>query len=55
VVSPERLLEMDGVFLTFTSRGIVEAESVDGAPLRRSPITVRLQHEFDALFARECA
>jgi len=55
VVRPEQLPTMDGVFLSLTSRGIVEAESLDGTPLRRSPITLRLQQEFETLLARECA
>jgi aminodeoxychorismate lyase len=54
-VRPEQLPTMDGVFLSFTSRGIVEAESLDGTPFRRSPITLRLQQEFEALLARECS
>jgi branched-subunit amino acid aminotransferase/4-amino-4-deoxychorismate lyase len=45
----------EGVFLTLTSRGIVEAESVDGKPLRRSLISRQLQEEFEALVQRECA
>jgi branched-subunit amino acid aminotransferase/4-amino-4-deoxychorismate lyase len=55
LVRPEQLSTMDGVFLSFTSRGLVEAESLDGRPLRRSPITLRLQREFEALLVRECA
>ncbi|HEY0552043.1 MAG TPA: aminotransferase class IV, partial [Verrucomicrobiae bacterium] len=54
-VRPEQLPAMDGVFLSFTSRGIVEAESLDGMPLHRSSITLRLQQEFEMLLARECA
>ena len=45
----------EGVFLTLTSRGIVEAESVDGRRLRRSLIARQLQEEFEALVQRECA
>lgn len=55
MVRPEQLPAMDGVFLSFTSRGLVEADSLDGTPLRRSPITSRLQQEFEALLQRECA
>jgi aminodeoxychorismate lyase len=54
-VQPEQLPAMDGVFLSFTSRGIVEAESLDGKPLRRSPLTTRLRQEFETLLARECS
>lgn len=54
MVRPERLPAMDGVFLSLTSRGIVEAASLDGTPLGRSPITSRLQHAFEDLLRREC-
>jgi aminodeoxychorismate lyase len=33
------LLRMDGVFLSLTSRGIVEAKSLDGKALKKSPVT----------------
>lgn len=39
---PGILLQADGVFLTLTSRGIVEVESVDGKTTRRSPLTRQL-------------
>jgi branched-subunit amino acid aminotransferase/4-amino-4-deoxychorismate lyase len=55
LVRPEQLPTMDGIFLSFTSRGLVEAESLNGTPLRRSTLTTRLQQEFEALLARECA
>ena len=54
-IGPGELLNCEGVFLTLTSRGIVEAESVDGLPLRRSLITTQLRKEFEALLQRECA
>lgn len=55
VISPEQLPGMDGVFLTLTSRGVVEAVSLDRQMLHRSPLTARLRAEFEALLARECA
>ncbi len=48
------LSQMDGVFLTLSSRGIVEAGTLDGNPLPRSDITARLQEAFEALLTREC-
>jgi aminodeoxychorismate lyase len=54
-VHSEELLSCEGVFLSFTSRGIVEADSIDGKPLRHSPIMKRLWEEFEALLARECS
>ncbi len=49
------LYSRDGVFLSLTSRGIVEAESLDGRALQCSPITRLLQAEFEALIERECS
>lgn len=40
------LLQADGVFLTSTSRGIVEIVELDGQPLSRSAVTARLQEAF---------
>jgi aminodeoxychorismate lyase len=54
-IKPEELLSCEGVFLTFTSRGVVEVASLDGKPLQRSSITERLRAGFEALLARECA
>jgi branched-subunit amino acid aminotransferase/4-amino-4-deoxychorismate lyase len=52
---PEQLKQMDGVFLTFTTRGVVEAESLDGRPLARSTLTKRLQEALQKLVERECS
>lgn len=54
-IRPEQFTHMEGVFLSLTSRGVVEAMALDGITLRRSPLTTRLQDEFEALLARECA
>ena len=54
-IKPEELFSCDGVFLTFTSRGIVEADSIDGKALHHSPITERLREEFESLLERECS
>ncbi len=51
----EELNSCEGVFLTLTSRGVVEVELFEGTPLRRSPVTTRLQNEFEKLVQRECA
>lgn len=37
-----RLVDADGVFLTQSSVGIAEAVSLDGAPLKRSPLAARI-------------
>jgi aminodeoxychorismate lyase len=51
----EELPECEGVFLTMTSRGVVEATSLDGRQLRTSPLTARLRDEMEKLIQRECA
>jgi branched-chain amino acid aminotransferase len=51
----EELTGCDGVFLTMTSRGVVEAASLEGQPLRTSPLTDRLRDEMEKLIRRECA
>ena len=53
-IGPEELLSCEGVFLSLTSRGIVEADSIDGKALPRSPTTSRLREAFEALLEREC-
>jgi branched-subunit amino acid aminotransferase/4-amino-4-deoxychorismate lyase len=55
VVQPRQLTGMNGIFLSLTTRGIVEADSIDGVALQRSPITKRLQKELEALLERECS
>jgi branched-chain amino acid aminotransferase len=54
-IRPDELSSCEGVFLSFTSRGIVEAASIDGEALRPSPISERLREEFEALLDRECS
>ena len=51
----EELVECEGVFLTLTSRGVVEAASLDGKQLLKSPITQSLRDAYESLLARECA
>lgn len=53
-IRPEELLSCEGVFLSLTSRGIVEADSIDGKPLPGSTITNRLREAFEASLEREC-
>jgi branched-chain amino acid aminotransferase len=52
-ITGSRLLDADGVFLSLSSTGMVEAISLDGTPLRPSPITRRLQGAFADLLHRE--
>lgn len=46
---PGALRQADGVFLTLTSFGIVEVESLDGKKTRRSPLTRKLHAAYRAL------
>ena len=49
--TPEQLHACDGVFLTLTTLGIVEAVALDGRPLRRSPLVRVLQDAYQRLLA----
>jgi branched-subunit amino acid aminotransferase/4-amino-4-deoxychorismate lyase len=53
-IQSANLPQCDGVFLSLTSRGIVEAEALDGIPLRRSPVTQQLREAFERLLVEEC-
>ena len=53
-IRPEELPSCEGVFLSFTSRGIVEAGFLDGRPLKQSMVTGELRDAFNTLLAREC-
>jgi branched-chain amino acid aminotransferase len=52
-ITPQRLTETDGVFLSVTSAGIVECGWLDGATLRRSPLCGKLQTAYRNLLAKE--
>jgi branched-chain amino acid aminotransferase len=47
--TPQGLLKAEGVFLSLSSYGIVEAVSLDGKPLRSSPLTEPLQSAYGGL------
>jgi branched-chain amino acid aminotransferase len=49
------LKKADGVFLTLTSRGVVEVAELDGELLSRSPLVATLAAEYRARVRRECA
>lgn len=54
-IPAEGLKRLDGAFLTLTSRGVFEVESVNGSPIGRSAITARLASSLEELIARECS
>lgn len=49
----ERLRSAEGTFLTLSSLGIVEGLSLDGLPLKRSPLVSRLHQSYQALLYRD--
>jgi branched-chain amino acid aminotransferase len=48
-ITPEELRRADGVFLTMSSWGVVEAVSLDGEPLKRSHLVGKLQAAYAEL------
>jgi aminodeoxychorismate lyase len=50
---PDELVRAQGVFLSVSSFGVVEAISLDGLPLKQSPIVPRLTHAYAELLRRE--
>ena len=54
-ITPGNLARTDGVFLSLTSMGIVEAVSLDGQPLRQSPLTQLVRDRYWQMVARETA
>lgn len=52
---PQQLRPAQGVFLTLSSRGIVEVTELDGRPLSRSPLTARLWESYRQLLRDETA
>ena len=55
LIRHDELVYTDGVFLTLTSRGVVEAISLDGEALPQSPTTSPIREGFESLLQRECA
>jgi branched-chain amino acid aminotransferase len=45
-ITPRELTAIEGVFLSMSSWGIVEVVSLDGQPLRRSPLVGRLREAY---------
>lgn len=52
-ITPEKLREMAGVFLTLSSLGVVECSELDGVALRQSPLIQRLRDAYHDLLSRE--
>lgn len=52
-IRPKELIQMDGVFLSLSSQGIVQANSLDGKTLKKSPITDQIAHFYGKILADE--
>ncbi len=52
-ITGSRLLDVDGVFLSLSSTGIVEGASLDGQPLRQSSLTRQIHRAYFELLRRE--
>lgn len=53
LAAPESLRQAEGVFLTTSTLGVIEAISLDGQPLAQSPLTAQCHAGYWALVARE--
>ncbi len=54
-IRPEELARMDGVFLSLTSLGIVEAKSLDGKILKKSPLTAQMARAYNEMLKSSSA
>ena len=54
-ILPEKLRLAEGVFLSLSSFGIVECVSLDGHPLRQSPLVNGIRSAYEELLRRETA
>ena len=52
-ITPSRLAAMDGVFMSLSSLGIVAADSLDGTPLKQSPVVLQLAEAYWKLVEKE--
>jgi aminodeoxychorismate lyase len=50
-LTPEELLETEGVFVSLSSRGVVEVVSLDGRKLNRSPVVGRIRTAYQELIS----
>jgi branched-chain amino acid aminotransferase len=50
-VTAKELKHVDGIFVSLSSFGIVEAELLDGHSLKQSPLTLRIQESYRKLIA----
>jgi branched-subunit amino acid aminotransferase/4-amino-4-deoxychorismate lyase len=53
-IGPEPLRQAEGVFLSLSSWGVVQAASLDGRALATSSLTEQLRCAYDRQLADEC-
>ncbi|MCX6895515.1 MAG: aminodeoxychorismate lyase [Verrucomicrobia bacterium] len=54
-ILPAQLRAVDGVFVSLSSFGVVEAVSLDGQSLNASPLVEKLRAAYETLLCAECA
>ena len=54
-IPPDRLRQMEGVFLSLSSWGVVEVGSLDGQPLSQSPLVGRLRAAYAGMLGADAA
>jgi branched-subunit amino acid aminotransferase/4-amino-4-deoxychorismate lyase len=52
-IPPDRLRQMEGVFLSLSSWGVVEVGCLDGQPLNQSPLVGRLRAAYAEMLAAD--
>ena len=52
-IPPDRLRQMEGVFLSLSSWGVVEVRSLDGQPLNHSPLVGQLRAVYAEILAAD--
>lgn len=54
-ITPQDLIEADAVFISLSTMGVVEAASLDGKPLRSSPVSGKLKSAYECLIRQSSA
>jgi branched-chain amino acid aminotransferase len=54
-IRQKELLQSDGVFLSLSSFGVIEAKSLDGNVLKRSPLTAQIARAYEELLLNSSA
>jgi len=54
-ITPDQLVQTEGVFVSLSSFGVVEAQSVDGSVCRQSSLTSKISQAYKQLIEKEVA